>query len=443
MAKDLEKKSRAPFWMWFALAGACLGGLLIPFVLFVEAPPPRRIVMATGAPEGTYHRLAQQYSALLKQEGITLELRTTKGSVENLSLMQDENSDVSVAFVQSGIADPTHAESLQALCSLYYEPLWIFYHGPEAIDRLTQLDGKRIALGPVGSGTRGIAVQLLQANGIDEQQAEFVPLSGIQAARALEQNEVDAAFFVAGVDTGYIQQLLKTPNIGLAELAQAKAYERRFRFLSTLTIPAGGLLELKDHTPAEDTTLLAPSATLVSRKSLHPALITLLLNAATKIHSSGDLLTNPGEFPSPLRTDLPLSENASNYFRFGPPVLQRLLPFWLASLVDRMKIMIIPLIMVLMPLIRATPPLVRWRTRRKIYLWYERLRKIDQRAIYEMPTVEVEKSQTELNTLEQQVAQVGVPLSYMEEYYNLRLHLHLVRTRITELSPQSPPPVEN
>lgn len=416
-----------------AVTAGCITGIVVPFVLLVEAPPPHRIVIATGRQDGAYYRFAQRYAELLRKEGITLELRATNGSVENLKLLQDPNSEVSVALVQSGIADPQTTESLQALCSLYYEPLWIFYRGSKDIDRLTELRGARLAVGPEGSGTRGIALQLLTANGITGSQADLKPVAGAQAAEALKNDEVDAAFFVAGVDTGYIQQLLQATDIRLIELSQAEAYERRFRFLSKLTIPSGGLLELKDNIPAKDTVMIAPCATLVTRKSLHPALIALLLNVATKVHSGGDLLTNPGEFPSALHTDLPLSEHASHYFRFGPPVLQRLLPFWVASLVDRLKIMIIPLIVVLMPLLRAAPPLVRWRTRRKIYLWYARLRQIDQKAIYGMSVAEAQESLTALNTFEQQLALVGVPLSYMEEYYNLRMHLNLVRSRVRTL----------
>ncbi len=412
------------------ISAVCLAGIMVPFILLVEAPPPHRIVIATGRQDGAYYRFAQRYAELLQKDGIILELRATNGSVENLKLLQDSSSDVNVALVQSGIADPKSSESLQALCSLYFEPLWVFYRGSKDIDRLTELHGARLAVGPEGSGTRGIAVQLLAANGIDGTQADLKPIAGAPAAEALKNDEVDAAFFVAGVDTGYIQQLLRTPDIRLIELSQAAAYERRFRFLSKLTIPSGGLLDLKDNIPPKDTVLIAPCATLVTRKSLHPALITLLLNVATKVHSGGDLLTNPGEFPSALHTDLPLSEHASHYFRFGPPVLQRLLPFWVASLVDRLKIMIIPLIVVLMPLLRAAPPLVRWRTRRKIYMWYARLRQIDQKAIRGMSAAEAKESLEALNTFEQQLASVGVPLSYMEEYYNLRLHLNLVRSRV-------------
>ena len=426
-------KSPSSFWTWIAVLGVCLAGLLATFVLFVEAPPPSHIVIATGREDGAYYRFAQQYAALLKKAGITLEVRATKGSVENLSLLLDEDSDVSVALVQSGIADQAASSSLQALGSLYREPLWVFYRGTEEIDRLIQLKGKRLAVGPEGSGTRSIALQLLKANDIDASEAQLFDLAGREAAEALTNHQIDAAFFVAGVDAAYIQQLLKEPEVRLVELAQAEAYARRFRFLSTLTIPAGGLLDLKDNLPAKNTTLIAPTAMLVTRKTLHPALISLLLNVATKVHSDGDVLTNPGEFPSASFTDLPLSEDAAHYFRFGPPVLQRVLPFWLASLVDRLKIMIIPLIMVMMPLLRAAPPLVRWRTRRKIYLWYTQLRQIDQKAIQGMSIAEAQKSLETLNVLEQQVAHVGVPLSYMEEYYNLRLHLNLVRTRVTTI----------
>src|SRR4051794_40273974 len=100
------RRSTYPIWLWIAALTACLAGLFIPFVLFVEPPPPRRIVIATGREDGAYYRFGQKYAELLKKEGITLELRTTNGSVENLDLLRDPNSDVSLALIQSGIIDP-------------------------------------------------------------------------------------------------------------------------------------------------------------------------------------------------------------------------------------------------------------------------------------------------------------------------------------------------
>jgi len=414
---------------------ACLAGLAGTYVLFVEAPPPRKVVIATGGTDGAYYKFAMRYKDLLEKEGIDLEVRSTHGSVENLKLLVDENSDVSVAFVQTGIVDPEKAGSLQALGSLYREPLWIFYRGTETIDRLTQFKGHKIAIGAEGSGTRGIALQLLEANGINEEQAEYISVGGSTAATALMKKEIDAAFFVAGVDAAYIKPLLKSPSIRLVELDQAEAYERQFRFLSTVKIHSG-LLDIKQNIPSKDTLLIAPAATLVAHSSLHPALVSLLLKVATKVHHNGDLLAAAGEFPSPSLTDLPLSDEAERFFKAGPPVLQRILPFWLASMIDRLKIMAIPLIMLMMPLIRIAPPLVRWQTRRKIYTWYAQLRRIDQKAIHGMNLLEARQSQDELRGLEKQIAHVGVPLSYMEEYYNLRLHLNLVCTKVDSIVSQ-------
>ncbi len=437
MARDVST-NRSHLWVWLAILGASGLGLLGTYFLFVEAPPPRRVVIATGSPDGAYYRFAQRYAELLKKEGVVLDVRTTHGSVENVKLLLDEHSDVSVAFVQTGIVDPANSQSLQSLGSLYREPLWIFYRHSETVDRLTQLKGQRIAIGTEGSGTRAIALQLLEANGIGADQTEILNTSGIAAAEALIKHEIDAAFFVAGIDAVYIQQLLREPGIRLAELNQAAAYERQFRFLSTVTIHAG-LLDIKHNIPAKNTVLIAPAATLVAHGSLHPALISLLLKVATTVHRSGDLLATNGEFPSPSFTDVPLSDEADRFFRVGPPVLQRILPFWLASMVDRMKIMVIPLIMLLMPLLRIAPPLVRWQTRRKIYLWYAQLRKVDQMALHGMSTLEAQQSLNQLQILERQIAHVGVPLSYMEEYYNLRLHLNLVSNQVTSILTQADP----
>ena len=420
---------RSPWLTWLAILLVCIGGLVTTYYLFVEAPPPRRLVIATGAREGAYYRFAERYAELLKREGVTLDIRTTQGSVENLKLLMDEHSDVSVAFVQTGIADPEHSGSLYALASLYREPLWIFYRGPTGIDRLTQLKGRRIGIGSAGSGTHGIALQLLKANGFDEESDKLLSLGSNDAADALEKSEIDAAFFVAGIDAKYIERLITNQDVHLIELAHVEAYERQFRFLTSVTIHEG-LLDLEHNIPSKDIELIAPAATLVAHHSLHPALVSLLLKIAGKIHQKGDLLSNVGEFPSSKMTDLPLSEDAERFFRSGPPVLQQFLPFWLASLVDRLKIMIIPLIMLMMPLLRVTPPLVRWQTRRKIYKWYAELRQIDQQTIKGMSQEEAAKSLEHLQRLEQRIARVGVPLSYMEEYYNLRLHLHLVRTHV-------------
>ncbi|HJT77024.1 MAG TPA: TAXI family TRAP transporter solute-binding subunit [Gemmataceae bacterium] len=434
-----RRRFKSLFTIWALVLGVCLAVLVTTYLLFVEAPPPRRLVIATGGRAGAYYHFARKYADELRKEGLTLEVRETDGSVENLQLLRDAQSGVDIALVQSGVAGPDDGEHLRALGSVCREPLWVFYRGPKSLDRLSQFAGKRIGVGPLGSGTHAIAVQMLAANGLtggagtgEGPRTVLVNDAVTASARALQKGELDAAFFVAAFEADYVRDLLHDDRVRLLSFKQHEAYRRRFRFLSDVTVPAG-LVNLGENLPRQDIALLAPTAMLVVRSDFHPALVPPLLAAATRVHGAGDDLSSPGEFPSASYTDLPVSEDAQRYYKSGPPVLQRLLPFWLASLVDRLKIMLIPLVVLLMPLARATPPLVRWRTRRKIYLWYSVLREIDARRAAGLSGLDLDLELARLHAIEQKLNLVHVPLSYMVEFYHLRLHLKMVRENLEEL----------
>jgi len=442
-----QRKQALAVWVW--ILGFCLAALIATYILFVEPPPPRKIVIATGGQNGAYFHFAQKYAEDLQKEGLSLEVRATAGSVENLRLLGQEGSGVSVAIVQSGVASPEELQHFHALGSLYREPLWVFYRSAKRLDRLGQLAGKRIGGGPPGSGTHAIAMQLLGVNRLIESRsssanprAVLVQENVADAAKALQKGELDAAFFVAAFDADYILDLLNDRTVNLLNFDQHEAYHRRYRFLAPVTVPAG-MVNLGQNIPGQDVTVLAPTAELVVRKDFHPALVPLLLTTARRIHGKGDELSNPGEFPSELYCDFPVSEDAKHFYTSGQPVLQRLLPFWLASLVDRAKVMLIPLFMLMMPLIRAAPPLMRWRTRRKIYLWYSDLRAIDQRLVAGLSGPELDQELARLKDIEHQVAYVDVPLSYMEEFYHLRLHLGMLQQHLIELRARIEPSIAN
>jgi uncharacterized protein len=435
--RRIQGKLALAVWGWSL--GLCLAVLIATYMIFVESPPPHKIVIASGGKNGAYFHYAQKYAEELQKEGLTVEVRETAGSVENLRLLGQQSSGVAVAIVQSGVASSEEVKRFYALGSLYREPLWVFYRGDEQLERLSQLAGKRIGVGPPGSGTYAIAMQLLAVNGLieaksaqEESRAVLVQGDVAAAAKALQKGEVDAAFFVAAIEADYIQGLLRDGRVRLLNFDQHEAYHRRFRFLAPVTLPAG-LVDLGQNLPSHDVDLLAPTAELVVRKDLHPALIPLLLSTATRIHGKGDELSDPHEFPSESYCDFPVSEDARHFYKSGPPVLQRLLPFWIASLVERAKVMVIPIIMLMMPLLRAAPPLMRWRIRRKIYLWYSDLREIDQRLVTGLSGPELDEELARLRDIENQVAYVDVPLSYMKEFYHLRLHLAMLQQHLIEL----------
>ena len=268
---------------------------------------------------GAYYRFAQEYAEELRKDGLSVEVRETAGSVENLRLLGQDGSGVAVALVQSGVAGPEEVKHFYALGSLYHEPLWVFYRGDEPLERLGQLAGKRIGVGPAGSGTHAIAMRLLAVNGLIESvssqgssRAVLVEENVAAAAAAVRKGELDAAFFVAGFEADYIQGLLGDRSVSLLNFDQHEAYHRRFRFLAPVTVPAG-MANLGENIPGRDVALLAPTAMLVVRKDFHPALVPLLLATATRIHGKGDELSDPGEFPSESYCDFRVSEDAKRF----------------------------------------------------------------------------------------------------------------------------------
>lgn len=128
---------------------------------------------------------------------------------------------------------------------------------------------------------------------------------------------------------------------------------------------------------------------------------------------------------------------AQEYYESGPSLLQRHVPFWIASLIDRTKIMLLPLLTLAFPLFKIAPPVYRWRIRSRIYRWYKLLREIDQHADGATAEQRTRNLDT-LSEMQRELEEISVPLSYMEEFYNLRLHIDLVRRRL-EQDDQSPP----
>ena len=406
---------------------------------FVNPAPPRQIRIATGSEQGAYYLFAQRYRERLAQEGIGLEILTTAGSLENLRLLADDSAGVDLAFVQGGTANSAGDDRFAGLASLYYEPLWVFYRGTRPVNRLPALIGKRLAIGDQGSGTHAVARSLLEDNAIDIRAPGILAMGNREAEQALLAGEIDAAFFVASPSAPLVRRLLHSEDIRLMSFSRATAYTRLHTYLSAITLPEG-VIDLQANIPPQDVTLLAPTANLVARSDFHPALVSLLLQAATEVHGTGSLFDAPGSFPDSRHLDFPLDADARRYFRHGPPFLQRYLPFWTANLIDRLKIMLIPLLTLMVPLFKIMPPAYRWQVRKKIYRWYVELRTLDIEQPGQQATAQLQELLQRLDAIEADVRNVSVPLSYADELYNLRQHIDLVRAKLLNAQGGQPPP---
>ena len=403
---------------------------------FVRPAPPRRIVMATGDRDGAYHHFGLRYQRLLAKDGIQLDIRTSAGAIENVRLLKDPASGVDVAFVQGGVLAGDATDQLHSLGTLFFEPLWVFGRGVQEGQDIAGLTGKRVAVGPEGSGTRVVADLLLTANGVTETSAPRVPLTAQATKDALQQGRVDAAIFVASVQAPVLQEMIRLPNLTLVSFARADAYTRQFPFLTKVVLPRGAL-SLASDAPSHDVVLLAPAVNLVVRADFHSALADLLLMSARAIHGGPGLFEQARQFPSPDHVDLPLSPEAARFYDGGPPLLIRYLPFWMATLADRLKVMLVPLIALAFPLFKIGYPVYRWRVRKRIYRWYRDLDTID-RALADRDTAAApETLRKDLDRMETEVRRVTVPASYRDDLYHLRVHIDLLRSKVKEAEARS------
>ena len=396
---------------------------------FVQPAPPNRLTITTGSDSGAYYQFAKRYATILARNGVTLEVKTSAGSLENIERLK--SGEAELGFVQGGVVspkedqDPPNESGLLSLGSLFYEPVWIFYRDEKRLDRLSELRGKRVAIGQEGSGVRQLAQQLLDANEIPVDH-KLLSLSGLGAAEALQLGQIEAAFIIAAETAPVVQVLIRSPGIKVMSFAQAGAYQRRFPFLTKLTFPQG-VADLVRNYPPEDIKLLAPTANLIVRDDLHPALQSLLLQAASEVHGQSGFFQDVGEFPSYKDRMLPLSPEAGRYFKSGAPFLQRYLPFWLAVLIDRLIVLLIPIVALLIPLLKIAPAIYNWRVRSKIFRSYGELKFLEDDLSRRFDPTKIADYRSRLDTLDDEAAQLSVPLAFTDLVYTLREHVNLVR----------------
>lgn len=424
---------------------------------FIKPAPPKHVVISTGSADGAYQDFAQEYAKFFLKQDITLEPQTSAGSMENIARLLNDESGVSAAIIQGGTATAVAKEKLRTVVSLYLEPVWVFYrNGLVEMTELRQLVGRRIAVGAEGSGSKKLALTLLRENGVvpggskpdvhapanptpgaasektlPPTSATILPMDTADAAKALRNGSVDAAVFVISPHAGIVRELLVDPSVKLMNFDRHSAYPRRHPYLSDVTLPKG-VLDPATNLPDRDIELIAVAANLVVREDIHSALIPLFIRAAKEVHNRGGLVSEPGRFPTLELVELPAHEEATRFFENGPSFLHRYLPFWLASFIERTWIMLLPLVTLLFPLLKVAPPVYRWRIRVRIYRWYRVLRAIDQHLGADAEFDALVEDLDKLTRLEHEVADVWVPLSFMEEFYNLRLHIAFTERRVRE-----------
>jgi len=409
---------------------------LISIIIAYHFKAPDNVIMTTGFERGSYAIWGERYRQILAREKIQLKLLPSTGSIENLKRLNDKSYRVDAGFVQDGTSSPSEPNTLVSLGAIGYSPLWVFYRSEETFDYLSKLKGKRIAIGPEGSGVRKFAIDLLKLNNIAAPPTVLLHLSGAAANKALLEGTVDAVMILGAEDNALVKELLYTPKVKLMTFRQAEAYARLIPALSHVVLPQG-ILDVSKKMPSQDVHLVAVTTSLIVRKDLHPALVYLLLDAAVEIHSNAGWVNKKGEFPSPRELSFPSSNYAERFYKSGRPFLLDYLPFGIAAFIDRTILIMVPVAIILIPLIRSIPWLYSWRHRRKFHKLYRELKNLELEIMEGHEPENISGYHEKIDRIEASINRITVPSAFFDEVYKLQEHVDLVRGRLIRLSNQS------
>lgn len=410
--------------IWFALR-------------FVHPSPPSVLVLSAANADSPYYRYAERYRAVFARNGVKLDVRESAGSFANLDALQNPRSGVQAGFVQGGITSHNDTQGLLSVGRVSYEPVWVFYSGSSTIERLADLKGKRILVGPAGSGTNAIALRLLAANGVNGENASLITQELPNYVDLLSQGKADAGFLILAPGAKTVQRLFKAPDVRLMNFSNADAYAQRFPSLSHLILREG-VVDFANNVPPADTSLISTTAAVLVREDTHPALVNLLAQALQEVHgqpilgASGqqDLFQSPGLFPTSADPEFAFSDEALRVYRSGPPFLQRYVPFWVATTFDRLTLSFVVLLPILIPLLRFAPQIYTWRIRRRIFRWYGALKRLEASAKVAKTSEERSANLMELDRIEASVDNLPIPLGFADQFYELRQNIELTRRRL-------------
>ena len=286
-----------------------------------------------------------------------------------------------------------------------------------------------------------MVTELLSATKITPDDTQLLGPENDVTASMLIAGEADDIFLATGADSPVVKRLLSADGIKLVSLDQADAYVRINPHLGKVALPQG-MFDLEKNVPPSDVTMLAAQASLLARDDLHPAIIGLLVNAAKEVHTQAGMFQRMGEYPQASDPEFPMSEDAARAYTTGKTFLHRHLPFWVATFIERMAIMLLPLATILLPLVKVLPWVYQWRIRKRIWHWYGQLKRLEQRLGSDASGLTLEAARQYVERIDDAARVIPVPLRYSLEYYSLRSAIALVRQRIAaSVEPEAGIPV--
>jgi TRAP-type uncharacterized transport system substrate-binding protein len=425
MQRMFSSLYRHPTLLRAFVAIICIAGAVWLVVEYFNPAPPSTITIATGPKGGAYEFFAQQYREKLARAHVTLNIRITDGTSENIRLLEDPKSGVQVAFVVGGASNNQEAPGLLSLGRINYQIFWLFYRGTEILNHLTQLKGKRIGVGPEGV----VTTHVLAAAGVNSQSATLEPLTGLAAVQALLDGRLNAIFLALASESSIIQPLVRDPNIRLMSISETGALTRIFPYLVPLVLPQG-VFDLEHNIPPNDVNLLGTTNAVVVREDLHPEIIDLLAKTLVEVHGAAGIFQRAGEFPTQADPEFSVADGARELYKNGPSYLNKYLSYWTVSLIKKIIAVILSCAVLIVPFSNFVPKLTGWVVRDHMRHLYRQLRLVEANAQTDLTTSQLDALQSDLERIELSANDLGVPIRHSDLFFELKSHINLVRQRL-------------
>ena len=416
-------------WLWVLIAIIGLGVFLHELRPF----PPRTITIATGQPNSTYEDIADWYEACFAKHGVKIVRKPSDGAVENVEALSA--GAVDVAFSQGGVPVPND-DNVVSLGSIQYEPLWLFYRGPEfhGADPLEFLQKKRLSVGAEKSGTRAFVMDLIRQHQLkEEDQQNLVVMNAEESMKAVLDGRLDGMFLLANTESKDLMPLINRSDIHLWNFSTARAIASKIPYITAVTLPIGAI-SLTPIRPAREKELVATTTTILANEVLHPAIQYLFMMASTDFYQQTHVyFPRPGGFPAFTDTGIPRSVIAEKYLNVGPSGFEHMLPFWLASFIDRIWLMLAALVAVAYPLIRMVPQYRKFHFKYDLDDRYIDLMRIETAAYDAKTTQDMAQIWRAFNELEQRISETWVPSGSKEKFFTFCNAMELLRLRLERI----------
>jgi TRAP-type uncharacterized transport system substrate-binding protein len=296
----------------------------------------KTIVIEAGPIGGFFYTSAETIKNKLKEKNINAIVINREDTLKIIDDVNDPKSKVDIGFIAQDLNEIKY-KNVTSLGSIILEPLFIFHRKDISAKSPADFKGLRVAVSPVNSGTRVVTEQILEIYGVNELNTKFYPYTLSESANALKDGTIDVAFFLQPANNKTISELGKNPKLKVMSLNQAVALTRKFNYLYSATIYAGGF-DLKNNIPEEDVKVIATPVTIVAKNNLPQSVVSAISLILKEEFRNPNIVSDTGTFPTmDYEKNIFINQKADEIFRipFGSePFLYRYLPFNIARVID-------------------------------------------------------------------------------------------------------------